>query len=89
VGEVVDLKLADILNQPEAGRPARIRVYGKGRKERIVLLSGDAYSVLSAWLVERGEGAVEYIFLNERGRRLSANGIEWLLKRYGQAAGFI
>jgi site-specific recombinase XerD len=87
VGEVVDLKLADILNQPEAGRPARIRVYGKGRKERIVLLSGDAYAVLSAWLAERGERPVEYIFLNRRGRRLSANGIEWLLKRYGQEAG--
>jgi len=87
VGEVVDLKLADILTQPEAERPARIRVYGKGRKERIVLLSADAYAVLSAWLAERGERAVETIFLNERGQALSANGIEWLLKRYGQEAG--
>jgi site-specific recombinase XerD len=42
---------------------------------------------LSAWLAERGECAVEYIFLNGRGRRLSANGIEWLLKHYGQEAG--
>ena len=87
VGEVVDLKLADILNQPEAEKPARIRVYGKGRKERIVLLSADAYAVLSAWLAERGERRVETIFLNERGQALSANGIEWLLKRYGQEVG--
>ncbi len=87
VGEVVDLKLADVLNPPQAERPARIRVNGKGRKERIVLLSADAYAVLCAWLAERGESPLEYIFLNERRQPLSVSGIEWLLKRYGQAAG--
>jgi site-specific recombinase XerD len=87
VGEVVGLKLTDLLNPAEEERSARIRVYGKGRKERIVLLSADAYAVVSAWLAERGEREPESIFLNERGRPLSANGIEWLLKRYGKAAG--
>jgi integrase/recombinase XerC len=87
VGEVVDLKLRDVLNQAEGERPARLRVCGKGRKERIVLLSADANAVLSAWLAERGESLVEYIFLNERRQPLSANGIEWLLKRYGQEVG--
>lgn len=87
VGEVVDLKLRDVLNKAEGERPARLQVCGKGRKERIVLLSADAYAVLSAWLAERGESSVEYIFLNERRQPLSANGIEWLLKRYGQAVG--
>jgi site-specific recombinase XerD len=87
VGEVVDLKLSDILNKPEGERPAHIRVNGKGRKERVVLLSADAYAVLSVWLAERGESPLEYIFLNERRRPLSANGIEWLLKGYGQAVG--
>ena len=88
VGEVVDLKLSDLLNRPEGEKPARIRVYGKGRKERIVLLSADAYTVLSEWLSERGESPLENVFLNERGQFLSANGIEWLLKGYGRAAGF-
>jgi len=87
VGEVVDLKLADLVSQPEGEKPARIRVCGKGRKERIVLLSADAYEVLSAWLAERGESVLEHIFLNERGQSLSANGVEWLLKGYGQAVG--
>jgi len=50
VGEVVDLKLKDILNRPEGEKPARMRVEGKGRKERIVLLSADAFAVLSEWL---------------------------------------
>ena len=87
VGEVVDLKLKDILSKPEGERPAQLRAYGKGRKERIVLLSADAYAVLSVWLSERGESAVEYIFLNEHRQQLGANGIEWLLKGYGREVG--
>jgi len=88
VGEVVDLKLKDILNKPEGEKPAHIRAFGKGRKERTVLLSADAYAVLSEWLSERGESSLEYVFLNERRQQLSANGIEWLLKGYGREAGF-
>jgi site-specific recombinase XerD len=88
VGEVVDLKLKDILSQPEGEKPAHLRAYGKGRKERTVLLSTDAYAVLSVWLSERGKSPLEYIFLNEHRQQLSANGIEWLLKGYGREAGF-
>lgn len=87
VGEVVTLKVSDVLNQPEGERPARIRVEGKGRKERMVWLSADAYAVLAEWLAERGESRSAHIFLNERGQALSANGIEWLLHRYGRQAG--
>jgi integrase/recombinase XerC len=87
VGEVADLQLADLLNKPETDKPGRIRVQGKGRKERIVLLSADAYAVLSVYLAERGEREEKHIFLNERGQPLKANGIEWLLARYGKAAG--
>lgn len=87
VGEVASLKMADLLNIADTDRPARIRVQGKGGKERIVLLSADAYAVLSVYLTERGEGAEEHIFLNERGQPLRANGIEWLLSRYGKEAG--
>jgi site-specific recombinase XerD len=87
VGEVVGLRRVDLLHEPEAQKPARIRVQGKGRKERIVLLSTDAYAVLSAYLAERDGEETQPIFLNERGQPLKANGIEWLLTRYGQAAG--
>jgi site-specific recombinase XerD len=87
VGEVVTLKVSDVLNQPEGERPGRIRVEGKGRKERMVWLSADAYAVLAEWLDERGESRSAHIFLNERGQALSANGIEWLLHRYGRQAG--
>ena len=87
VGEVVTLKVSDVLNQPEGERPARIRVEGKGCKERMVWLSADAYAVLAEWLAERGESHSANLFLNEHGQALSANGIEWLLHRYGRQAG--
>jgi len=87
VGEVVTLKVSDVLNQPEGERPARIRVEGKGCKERMVWLSADAYAVLAEWLAERGESHSAHLFLNEHGQALSANGIEWLLHRYGRQAG--
>jgi integrase/recombinase XerC len=87
VGEVASLKLGDLLKEPEADRPARICVRGKGCKERVVMLSADAYAVLCVYLVERGESEQEHIFLNERGQPLRANGIEWLLSGYGKEAG--
>jgi len=87
VGEVVGLKVGDVLAVAEGDQPVRIRVEGKGRKERVVWLSADAYVVLTEWLVERGERQSTHIFLNERGQPLSANGIEWLLHGYGRQAG--
>jgi site-specific recombinase XerD len=51
----------------------------------MVLLTADAYAVLQEWLQERPEGEHQTIFLNHRAQPLRANGIEWLLKRYGQA----
>lgn len=88
VGEVVALKVGDILSPPEEERPARIRVAGKGRKERVVWLSADAYAVLAELLATRdvGENTSAPIFLNKRGKPLSTNGIEWLLHRYGRQA---
>ena len=47
VGEVIALQVADLLSQPDAEHPGRLRVYGKGRKERVVWLTADAYAVLS------------------------------------------
>jgi site-specific recombinase XerD len=85
VGEVVALKVTDLLTPPGRGQPARLRVWGKGQKERIVLLTTDAYAVLQEWLRERPEREAEILFLNQRGQPLRPNGIEWLLKQYGQA----
>jgi site-specific recombinase XerD len=87
VGEVVSLSVADLLSPPDAAHPARVRVCGKGRKERVVLLSADAYAVLAAWLAERPPAAPTAVFVNARGQPLSVSGIEWKLHQYGQQAG--
>lgn len=88
VGEVASLKLDDILAPVSENQPIRLRVYGKGRKERIVLLTRDAYAVLQAWLQERPDSQHSQVFLNERdGGPLSENGIEYCLRGYGQQAG--
>lgn len=87
VGEVTSLTVADLLSPPQAEQPARLRVCGKGRKERLVLLSADAYAVLAAWLAERPADALAAMFTNARGRPLSVNGLEWKLRQYGQQAG--
>ncbi len=53
VGEVVTLTLADLLCPASQDQPARLRVCGKGRKERIVLLTADAFAALQCWLAIR------------------------------------
>lgn len=87
VGEVTSLKREDLLLAAQGGKAAQLRVCGKGRKERMVYLTPDAYAVLQAWLAERPETGHEFVFLNERGAPLTANGIEWLLHQYGQRVG--
>jgi integrase/recombinase XerC len=88
VGEVASLKLEDIFAPAGENQPARLRVCGKGRKERIVLLTEDAYAVLQSWLRERPASPHRQVFLNERdGGPLSENGIEYCLRLAAQQAG--
>jgi site-specific recombinase XerD len=87
VGEITSLKLTD-LQPPTAVTPlGRLRVLGKGQKERFVLLTADAYAVLQAWLAVRPASVVPQVFLNERRRPLTPNGVEWLLRGYGERLG--
>jgi site-specific recombinase XerD len=81
-GEVASLCLADLLAPAQADQPARLRVCGKGRKERVVLLSADAEAVLNAWLKVRPSSEHPHVFLNERGQPLTVSGLEWLLHQY-------
>jgi site-specific recombinase XerD len=87
VGEVVSLKVGDVVSPAAGERPARVRVCGKGRKERMVLLGADAYAVLETWLHARPTTDDPHVFLNERGKPLSASGVQWLLHQYGQQVG--
>lgn len=87
VSEVIHLRLEDIAPPPAWGEPARLRVQGKGQKERTAYLCADAYALLQSWLAVRPPVAQPLVFLNARGHPLSTSGVEWLLKGYGQQAG--
>lgn len=71
----------------------RIRVLGKGRKERIVFLVEAAARALEDWLAERQArrpdlgGRHTPVFLNQAGNALSVRGIQRMVALTQQAAG--
>ncbi len=87
VSEAVSLDMGAIWLPVAAQVPARLRVLGKGRKERIVYLSPAATAILVDWLVMRPDCETSMVFVNEHRRPLSVAGVEWLLKRYGKEVG--
>lgn len=87
VGEVVSLKRADVLAPATPGALARLRVLGKGRKERVVYLTGDAYAVLERWLQEIPAAPDTPICLNQRGQAMTVNGVQDRLRHYTAKAG--
>lgn len=68
-----------------------IRVYGKGRKERLAFIGEKAKEALQAYLKARSRLAhtlkEQALFLNARGGRLSPRSIERIVKKYGQLSG--
>jgi site-specific recombinase XerD len=68
-----------------------VRVFGKGGRERIVPVGDAALGLLREYLQGRPrpkDATVEPLFTNEQGRRLTAGGLAWLLKRWIRASGF-
>jgi integrase/recombinase XerD len=87
VSELVGLQMADLnLN---AGV---VRVFGKGRKQRLVPLGQVAAERLQDYLgqararFEKGRGA-RAVFLTNRGRAMTRQGFWKLIRRYARAAG--
>lgn len=79
IGEVADLKLADLYL--DEARP-RLVAHGKGSKERAVYLSPHAERMLRAYLAERPPAACEVVFLSYQGAGLSTTAIHKRLMRY-------
>jgi integrase/recombinase XerD len=86
VGEVIALQLSD-LHPAEATTPlTRLRVRGKGQKERVVWLTWQVRQQIESWLQVRPETDNSYLFLNQHGRPLSVAGVQFRLKQYSQQA---
>ncbi len=65
------------------------RVFGKGARERLVPVGAAALSALRGYLKKRARpGPGEPLFLNARGGRLGGQGVAWVLRRWGDSAGW-
>jgi site-specific recombinase XerD len=87
VGELVELTLDGLSLPTKTDEVARLRVMGKGRKERIVWVTPLWRPVLEEWLTVRPPSDSPVIFLNQHRRPLSVAGVEYLFKGYAQKAG--
>ncbi len=83
VGELVGLNM----NQLDLDLGI-VKVMGKGRKERIVPVGSKAVESLKAYLVKRvALGGEEALFVNSRGKRLTARSVGRLIKKYTKLSG--
>lgn len=92
ISEVLDLDVDDlmpVLDNPDAG----LRLFGKGRKERLVPVGSYARAAIAAWLVRgrplfaaHATSPSPALLLNSRGRRVSRQSAWGILRRAGEAA---
>ena len=88
VSELTELKLSNLYLEIEF-----VKVIGKGNKERLVPIGGEAIKALSIWIGNvRGHASIkkgeeDMVFLNQRGSRLSRVYIFMLIKQLAQMAG--
>ena len=75
-----------------------MRVWGKGGKERIVPVGRHAAEAVGEWLSGAGRGALEppawrsrddaaALFLNNRARRITRQGVWLIVRRHGERVG--
>ena len=79
VSEVVNLKLNDIKNNKS------LRVVGKGRKERILPMTDQAYNIIKLWIKNFRKNFLNdqdnnYLFLGVRGKQLSDREVRRIVK---------
>ena len=82
VSELVNIKLTAI-----DMRNRTIRVFGKGRKERLVIFTKSCQETLSTYLKSRENLGSDYLFLNAKGEQLTTRGVEYILKEIQNKCG--
>lgn len=81
--------LAVLLRDLDLGANPHVRCYGKGRKERVTPLTRQTVKALRTWLQERQErgGRPDNpLFPSCRGKRLSPDAVQLLVRKYASAA---
>jgi integrase/recombinase XerD len=87
VSEAIDLQPAQLVFEIDV-----VRVFGKGSKERLVPVGGQAKAWVNRYAAEgrpvlAKPGSPQNVFLNFRGGRLSRMGVHKILRKYVLAAG--
>ena len=90
VSELANLRFSDFM-----GDFSKAIVKGKGNKDRVVYFAKEAQAALKIYLDDRKkilqekkvENEPEYVFINQKGNRLSAAGIRWIVSRYSGVEG--
>ena len=57
-----------------------IRIFGKGKKERIVLFGDQALKLINIYLDQRGF-TNEYLILNNRGNKITTRGVDLIIHK--------
>ena len=83
VSELIGLLLDDVRFD---GRYVEIRVRGKGRKERALLLWKEVGDAIRAWLAIRGTAACRELFLTARAHPMTRSGFAYVLRKHVRAA---
>ena len=83
VSEIVGLRLDDLSFD---GAYLELRVRGKGRKQRGLVLWKEVADAVRAWLAVRGNAPVPEVFLNARGGSISRWGCAHVLDKHVTAA---
>ena len=87
VGEVAALRISDIIASPSSGEGTRLRVRGKGQKERVIPLTVALTRDLETWLSQRSEVESDALFITRRKSGISERGIQDRLAHYSRQTG--
>ena len=84
VSELIGLNIGDVVLHHSS--QAYVQCRGKGRKERATPLRSDSVEALTEWLRERAGTPEEPLFVSNRKRRFSRDGIERIVRKYARLA---
>ena len=82
LSEITGLTYQDVV----VGTGAHIKIMGKGRKERAIPLAKNASAALQVWMQEPRTGANKILFPNAKGGKLSADGVQYILRKHVASA---
>ena len=85
VQELLDVRVCDL----QLVKPFHVRLFGKGRKERICPLWPQTAQLLESLVIGQNQnsGASDRLFRNHRGQPLTRFGVRYILAKYCRQAG--